>query len=192
MKTIGLVAAAAILVFAAGCIRSIQPFYTEEDVIFDPGLVGTWSEEGSKETWEFSKGNENEYRLVYTDDKGKSGAFVIHLLKIDGKMFMDFFPEDPDLPQNDFYRFHLLPVHSFAYVAQIAPSLRMSFPDPDWLKETLAADPQAIAHERIEGDIILTASTRKLQAFWLKNLQADGAFGNFSDMLRNQPNAEDE
>lgn len=184
MRFPGILAVAAILTLSAGCVRSIHPLYTDQDVIFDPDLVGIWSEDNSKGTWDFSKQSKNQYQLVYTDDNGKSGTFVVHLVNIDGKRFLDLFPADPGIRQNDFYQFHLFPVHTFACVKQISPTLQMSFPEPDWLKKLIADDPEAIRHEKIDDEIILTAPTKMLQAFWLRHLDAEGAFGTPSDMKR--------
>ena len=42
-----------LLPLLSGCIvRSLHPLYTDENVIFEEGLVGQWMEEGSKEVWE--------------------------------------------------------------------------------------------------------------------------------------------
>jgi hypothetical protein len=174
-----------VLILFAGCIRSLHPIYTEKDIVFEPSLIGQWAEDDSKEMWAFSeKEGTNEYKLVYTDDKGKQGAFSAHLLKIKGNLFLDFLPEAPDLKENEFYQFHLLPVHTFVYVRQIKPTLQMSFPEPDWLKKLIADNPKAIRHEKIEDEIILTAGTKALQAFWLKHLGTEGSFGDSSNMKR--------
>ena len=186
MKTFGIVSVALCVVLLMGCIHSLHPLYTAEDLIFSPALVGRWSEDDSKETWEFSKKGEKEYRLVYTDDKGKAGTFVVHLLKIKGKMFLDLFPSEPDLKENLFYQVHLLPVHSFMYVKQIKPTLQMSMADGNWLEKLIEANPGAIRHEKIEDRIVLTASTKELQAFFLKHLATEDAFGELCDMKRRQ------
>ena len=185
MKNLGrLIVVAILLTLSAGCIRSLHPLYTDQDVIFNSDLVGCWSQDDSKDTWEFSKQNENEYQLVYTDKEGKSGTFVVHLLRIDGKMFLDLFPGDSELKHNAFYQRHILPVHTIAYVKQIRPTLQMIFPDPNWLKKLIAGNPEAIRHEKIHDEIILTASTKALQKFWLKHLDTKGAFGEPSNMKR--------
>lgn len=99
-------------------------------------------------------------------------------------MFLDLFPNDPGLKQNDFYQFHFLSVHTFAHVKQIKPTLQMSFPNPGWLKKLVAENPEAIRHEKIDGEVVLTASTKELQAFWIKHLETKGAFGEPSNMNR--------
>ena len=122
-----------------------------------------------------------------TDDDGRSGTFSAHLLRIKGELFLDFFPEKPDLKENPFYQAHLLPVHTFAHVKQIEPTLQMSFPAPDWLKKLIERDPGAIQHEIIEGQIILSASTEELQTFWVTHLATEGAFSGASNMKRQEP-----
>jgi hypothetical protein len=176
-----------ILILFSGCIRSLHPIYTEKDLVLEPALIGQWSENDSKETWTFSRNDANAYTLVYTDDKGRQGRFEAHLAKLNGNLFLDLFPEEPELKENDFYKYHLLPVHTFLYVKQITPTLQMSLPEPVWLKKFLADNPKALRYEKIDDEIILTAETRDLQAFWLKHLKTEGAFGELSNMKRERP-----
>jgi hypothetical protein len=42
-------------VFMGGCVLSLHPLYTENDLIFEEKLLGTWAEEGSKVTWQFKR-----------------------------------------------------------------------------------------------------------------------------------------
>ena len=185
-----------LLTLLGGCIiRSLHPLYTDQDVIFSSDLLGCWSEDDSPEKWEFSKQSENEYKLVYTqhgggpfsDEEDISGTFVAHLLRIDGKMFLDLFPSDSELEQHVFFM-PILPVHTFAYVKQIKPTLQISFPDYDWLEKLIANNPKAIRRENVDDGIILTASTKELQAFWLKHLDTKGAFEEPNNMKRRETN----
>ncbi|MBI3044618.1 MAG: hypothetical protein HYY78_17510 [Betaproteobacteria bacterium] len=41
----------------AGCVFSLHPLYTDEDVVFDPALIGAWVQGNAGNTWEFGKGN---------------------------------------------------------------------------------------------------------------------------------------
>ncbi len=172
------------VVLSGGCIRSLHPIYTDKDLVFEPSLIGEWGEDNSEETWAFSKVSTNEYELVYTDGMGKQGTFSAHLVKIKEKFFLDFFPAAAELKENDFYQFHLLRVHTFAYVRQIEPTLQMTFPDADWLKKFLEDNPDSIQHEKIEDEVILTAATTELQNFWLKHTETKGAFWNLSNFQR--------
>ena len=177
-----------VLLLLSGCIvRSMHPLYTDENAIFDARLLGQWTEENSKEIWEFSKQDEQRYKCVVYEDEGEQSILEAHLLEIKGKMFLDFFPTESDWQEGVFYQLHILPVHSFAYVKQIEPTLQISFPSSDWLQELLEKNPDAIRHEKLgEDDIILSASTEALQTFWLAHLDTEGAFAELSNLQRRQ------
>ena len=140
-----------LLLVLGGCVPSLHPLYTDKDLTFDSALLGEWVQDDGKGTWAFTKAGEKEYQLVCTDNEGKQGRFQVHLLKIGERLFLDLFPMAPDLKENDFYRLHLLPAHTFMLVKQIQPTLQMAFLDPDWTKEYLKEHPEAIRHETIEG-----------------------------------------
>jgi hypothetical protein len=168
----------------SGCIvTSLQPLYTDKDLIFEPALAGAWTEEKpaddkttTKESWAFTKAGEKEYKFVYTDKDGKAGEFSAHLLKIGGTLFLDLFPDDPKLAQNDYYKMHLLPAHSFVRISQIEPVLKMSLLDEGWLKKFLKTNPDAISYEQIPDMVVLTAKPKALQRFLKGHLKTKGAF----------------
>ena len=180
--------ATGILVFATvicGCVPSLHPLYTEEDLIFDEALVGRWVDEDADEIWMFEKAGEKQYTLTYTDKKGKKGEFDVHLLKVEGHLFLDLYPVEPDLEQNDFYKFHLLPIHTFMHVKQIEPALAMRVMDMDWFRKFLKDHPDAIAHEVVRDDFaVLTAQPKALQQFFVAHLDTEEAYGECSDLRR--------
>ena len=176
-----------------GCIpTSINPLYTAQDLVFDPALVGVWSGDGdSKEKWAFEKEGDTAYKLVYTDDEGKTGRFEAHLVKLGDTQFLDLFPDESgieEMNQSVFYKLHLLRAHSFLKVTRITPALQMAPLDLKWLRDYLAKYPKAIAHQKFgEGDdaqIVLTASTPELRKFVVKHLSTEGAFGDPINLKR--------
>jgi hypothetical protein len=178
-----------------GCIpTSINPLYSGEDLVFDPALIGVWSDQGnSKETWAFEKAGDKEYKLVCTENDGKTGHFEAHLLKIGPTQFLDLFPDESGIEAMDrsgFYKVHLLRTHSFLKVTQIEPALQTAPLDLKWLRELLGKHPQAIQHHKIgEGDdaqIVLTASTPELRKFVENHLKTEGAFGEPINLKRKQ------
>ena len=180
-----------------GCIPSLHPLYTNNTLLFEEELLGTWGE--SDEYWKFKKGSgPNSYNLVITDENAE-GKFVAHLVKIDKMLFLDLFPEELELQASDFYKYHLLPVHTFIKVEQIEPTLQMQMMDPDVMKTMLENDPNLIRHEFLEelDRIVLTASTKDLQDFMKAHANDEGLFGEPSNLERlkskdpNDPNAID-
>jgi len=164
-----------------GCIpvMSLHPLYTEEDVVFEANLIGTWMDDpdNPKTTWEFSRAvaKEKAYKLVYSDEEGKKGAFVVHLVKLKNRLFLDVFPDQFPSEQQDWenmkwaYNFFFFePAHTFIKIDSIEPQLKMRRTICDDMKELLKEDPNVVKHELVEDKIILTASTKELQAFVLK------------------------
>ncbi|MFZ2146756.1 MAG: hypothetical protein WAV28_05995 [Sedimentisphaerales bacterium] len=173
-----------------GCVLSLHPLYTEKDLIFEEKLLGTWAEEGSKETWQFKRANDNSdkhYEMIYTDKEGKKGRFDAGLGKLNNMMFLNICPKEPELSENDFYKFHILPVNSFIKIEQIQPTLEMRVMDPCNLKEMLENDPNLIKHEIVHDRLVLTASTKELQEFLKAHANDEGLFGEPSKLKRVQP-----
>jgi len=161
MKTISL----GLLLLLAGCIPSLHPLYTEDDLVTDPLLVGVWADKDGKITWTFTENGENAYTLDYADEDGQNGQFAVHLLKLGDRQFLDLYPADPDLQQNVFYNYHLLPIHTFMRVERQGDSLRMAVLKRNWIKRYLKEHPKAIKHEAVDEGILLTAQPKDLQAF---------------------------
>jgi len=164
-----------------GCVpvMSLHSLYTKENVVFEQKLLGTWVDDpNSPEViWEFTHIDEpkNAYKLIFSDDKGKKGSFVAHLVKLQNSLFLDVFPdefpcdtEDPNKTDWLCNVFFLVPVHTFIKIDSIEPQLKMRLTDDDKMAELLKEDQNAVKHTSIEDRLILTASTKELQAFVLK------------------------
>jgi hypothetical protein len=167
---------AVVLCSLSGCIVSLHPIYTDADVIFEPALLGTWSEAGSKETWRFEKADSLTYSVTSTDEQGKIGNFEGRLAKVKGTTFLDLYPVLPETSYNDVYLWHLLPAHTFTVVESVTSNLTITDVDFNWLKEYLARNPGEIRHEIVDGKVVFTAGTAELQAFAVKHLQTAGAY----------------
>jgi len=181
-----------------GCVPSVNPLYTEKDLVFDPALIGTWGESDSKETWVFEKSGDKKYKLLQTDNEERTAEFEVHLVKLKEHLFLDLYLINPGPGEwkiNDLAKFGFIirPAHMFLKVTQIEPKLQMSFLDPSWLKELVEKDPKAIGHEKLrnssdqkEEQIVLTASTKDLQSFVLKYVNDEKAFGKPGEMEKKE------
>ena len=174
-------------VLVGGCVPvvSLHPLYTEEDVVFERKLLGTWAQDNDETTWEFKTIDEpqNAYKLIFSDEEGKKGSFVARLVKLQNRLFLDVFPselpwepEDPnkmDWPYNSWF---LVPAHTFMKIDSIEPQLKMRLALESKIEELLKEDPNAIKHASVEDRLVLTASTKELQAFVLKYADGDKVF----------------
>lgn len=157
-----------------GCVRSLQPFHTPDQVVFDPALVGEWA--SKNESWTVTRARGNGYRLVHADGDGRIGTFNAHLFRVAGTLFVDLAPVRTDGRESEFYDGHLLTTHTVFIVTQTAPAPRFLFLSEKWLAELLRVDPGALSHQRFGDDIVITASTREVQAFLLRHRHTSGAF----------------
>ncbi len=175
-----------------GCIpvMSLHPLYTEENLVFEEKLLGTWVDD-SNNIWEFKDANEQEKmcKLIFVDNEDKKGSFVARLVKLENSLFLDVFPnqfpckaekqkhqlvEDKIMltvkvsPKWHYNTFFFVPFHSFIKINSIKPHLKMQLTDDEGMGKLLAEDPNAVKHEIVDGTLVLTASTKELQAFVLK------------------------
>jgi hypothetical protein len=153
----------------AGCVPSLNPLHTEKDIVYEPGLLGEWSEDDSpQDRWRFEPGDDRSYRVTYTEGD-EQGEFTVRLLELDGHRYLDFEPVRKGIEamgQTGFYRIHWVPAHTFACVELKDGMLRMAMVNADWLDKHLEQDPSRLAHRRTGDDeLVLTASTEQLQRF---------------------------
>jgi hypothetical protein len=178
-----------IAVILGGCVPviSLHPLYTEKDIVMDKNLYGTWTDDSnsSKTTWEFKSIDEpkNAYKLIFTDEEGKKGSFVAHLVKFQSRLFMDIYPsempwepEDPnkiDCPYNSFF---LIPAHTFLKIDSIEPQLKLRLMLESNLEKLLKENPSAVEHTSVSDRLVLTDSTKELQEFILKYAEDERVF----------------
>lgn len=171
-------------ILAQGClVRSFQPFYQQRDATFDSALLGTWAF-GSGDTWRFSQVDGLTYRLRMTEKDGRTGEFKAVLFRVRERTFLDFWPECLDSTWSTACLLLNIRTHTLVHVRQIEPTLQVSFPDPDWLGHLLEQNPKAVRHERVDDTVVLTASTRDLQDFFLRHLGTKGAFSKPDTLTR--------
>lgn len=86
----------------AGCgpAASLSPLYTAKDVIFDPSLLGKWSDGTPESNLAFEKDGQDAYRAivndVYTDDNGShsnQSVYIAHMVSLGGRRFLDVVPD---------------------------------------------------------------------------------------------------
>lgn len=166
----------------AGClVMSLHPFFTDNDAVFEKGLVGTWVHATGKTTLTFKQFGANAYRVTYLQheisshtsgkkEQGEPGEFEAHLGRIGGALFIDLYPDKDSWNRlkNDLLAIHLAPTHTISKVTLEGDKLTVAGLDPDWLKDLIAGNGPVVAHEKLEGAIVLTASTEGLQGFLKK------------------------
>jgi hypothetical protein len=164
----------------SACAPSLHPFYTDDDVVFNEALLGSWVD-GSGEVCKFTKSGDDHYELLVMDEK--PARFEARLIDLGGLTFLDLYPK-PLSAEADLYPENFVPAHTLARVTIGMDSISIAMMDGDWLKRLSDRNQLDLKHERINDDMIaLTAPTRELQAFALKNVDNKEAFGE-AEVLR--------
>jgi hypothetical protein len=191
MKIRNLISLAAASVLFAACTPSINPFYTENDLVVDARLAGEWIEKGKSEVsaWKFEKSDDPAWKLTVTEKEGKQGEFKARLFKLKEQLFLDLTPSNCEYAPNqaDLVAFAMFPGHLLVRVEKIEPALRLAFCNYDWLDKHLENHPGDLAHHKEDKRLVLTAGTRELQAFVLAHLAPGELFQEPGDFQRNDP-----
>lgn len=176
-----------ILIFVlctSACVHSLNPLYTEADLTTDSRLVGTWIDASTGESWTLSNGAKLKYSLVHVDTDGRKGDYDARLVRVGDALFLDIVPVKSGFAQNDSYREHFIATHTFFHVVIKESAIQISYVEPRWLKDFLAANPDAIRHEKVSGEIVLSSSPKETQKFLLGHLATRGAFSQPAELMR--------
>jgi hypothetical protein len=185
MRNFAAIGAVAVLLTA--CIPSINPFYTDKDMVYDTRIVGTWQDKESAdqpEIWKFEQGENKAYKLKVTENDGKQGEFEAHLFKLKQDYFLDIVATEIGTNVAGLTTASLIPGHLLLRVPQFEPELKLAMIDFDWLDKYLKEHPKELAHHRDEERIFLTAETADLQSFVLKHLGEGELFSKGGEMIR--------
>jgi hypothetical protein len=163
-----------ICLITAGCLDleklvynipvSLYPLYTEDNIIFEESLLGTWGEE--KPGFIITEGpGETSYFWEIADSNDRM-TFRAYLLKLDETLFLDLacYPQDVN-------NFLVITGHLFIKVECIEPELAFR------LVDMTKIDPNQVDHETVQERTIFTASSRELQSYIQQNLNNSEFFG---------------
>ncbi len=174
------------LLIASACVPSLHPLYTDADLFVDRRLIGAWvGVEDSKTpaAWKFARSGDDGYSLTHTAE-GKTAQFSAHLVRLRDFVFLDIQPRQEQGKLNEMLEAHLIGAHTFSRIWVEDDHVRMRSLDEEWLKRMLREKKFLIAHEIINGRILLTASTATLQRFAIKYADDTLAFAHTQEWRR--------
>jgi hypothetical protein len=185
-------------VFFSGClVMSLHPFFTDNNSVFEKQLVGTWVHTTGKTTLTFRQFGANAYRVTYLQQEistpsggkkqsGEPGEFEAHVGRINGALFVDLYPDKNswDRLKNDLLAVHLAPTHTIMKIVLNGDRFTCAGLDHDWLQDLVTKNSAAIAHENVEGAVVLTAPTDALQKFLTKHSSDPKAFPDGEEFQR--------
>jgi hypothetical protein len=115
--------------------------------------------------------------LYIKDKDGKASEFKVHIIKLGGHYFLDFYLEEfLDDNELDLASFHIVPVHTFAKVSVTKNQLQINWYNQEWLEKLIKENKIRIRHEYNGDYILLTAAPKELQKFVAKYVNSEEAF----------------
>jgi hypothetical protein len=165
--------ALALAVLLYGCtVRSLNPLYTEKDVVLDTGLLGTWTEPSDADNnVTIQRYGPSGYRLVFSEG-GK--PLEGRLVKLDRYLFLDVTTKDGD----DVFS---IPAHLFVKIDLKGNTMRTALLNPDWAEKAADLKTLGLSHIRIGGKVVLTAPTKELQDFAVRYAGDESVFTRSKD-----------
>ncbi|WP_340067027.1 hypothetical protein [Ascidiimonas aurantiaca] len=194
MKTRSIVLLACVVLYSSCILRSLNPFYTKNAIVFEKSLTGNW-EDQSHGRWDiqpfkqwFLKENKNKlpedpvdveawntyregYFISYTK-KGTESFFLAISFKVNDQVFIDFIPYYYEESEgNELVAQHLVKAHSVARL-NVTDDEKIKI---EWLSEKqlnvlLEKEQIQMKHEIVGPlkEVILTASSQEIYQFLKK------------------------
>ena len=173
------------LLTLSGCVvLSLNPIYTDRDLVYWPELEGTWvfaSDSDHRQSYCFERGDDaKEYRVIMRNGD-ESCVLSVHLTQIGKYTFLDatLGKSNPDHLEFAFMR----PVHYFCKIELNGDTLRMGEMDSNWVKQRHDKKRLSIAHETDESTL-LTANTKRVRRFLARWANDSDAFEDWTEMKR--------
>lgn len=189
MKRIHALAILVLLLGLSSCLSTVQPIFTEKDLVFDQKLIGKWRYESKSysgfveitnatrkdlaEQPGLAKLAAKTYLLRYRNTEGVvEAAYFGFMVKLGDKYYMDYYPAETPATMNydPFYKNHYLKMHT-CYLLSIKKdnAFELKQFDETYMKKLIADKKIRVRHEtREDGSFVVTASTEELQQYITK------------------------
>jgi hypothetical protein len=158
---------AGMAVSSAACLTSLHPWFTAEDLVFEPALVGTWVDAAEPDTtWVFTRRDDATYTLVDSrnenepDPLNKAAAkpkkvvatpLTARLMRLGGTRYLDICAGD-EWTDSSMLGYLLVNSHGLATVRLEGDALRVAFLDENRLEALLGEQRVVLPHEMVDVD----------------------------------------
>lgn len=184
------------LICLMGCVPSLHELYTDDTVVYDPAIVGTWQQD--ENTWLISGDpNAKRYDIVVIEQDKERGRLESKLdgklVLLDGKRYLDILPnKNTSLNVGNWFQSGLLRAHLFLKLETQDGTVLLSVMNPETVEKLIKESPTIIKHEVTQDTIVLTAKPKDLQAFIKKYRDTVKFFGEPLELkpkiIQNEPN----
>jgi hypothetical protein len=170
-----------------GCSTpSLNALASDDTTITDDALTGVWQpldkdtqKPEEDETYTIASAGDKQYEVTIEkkDDKDKPMQFALRLVKLGDATFIDMTVSNAGRKDMERFGTTLAPMHNFLKYKRDGDTLEVWPLDDDYLQKALKNGDLTLAHAiHDQKDVVLTASTADLQAFFKTNAASDKLF----------------
>ena len=150
---------------SAACLTSLHPWFTAADLVFEPGLVGTWVDASDADTtWVFTRRDDTTYTLVDTRNESEPDSFnktapkpkklvatrlTARLMSLGEARYLDFCAGD-EWTDSSMLQYVLVNSHGLARLRLEGDALRVAFLDDDRFEAMLGDKRIVVPHEVVD------------------------------------------
>ncbi len=195
MKTKHVILILGLLIFNSCIVKSLNPFYTKENIEFTEDLIGEWTDKNN-DTWTIKSVKEvsgkqksstnkiseeeknvleeykNSYLVEYKTKKQEKSFFIATPFKIGNQFFLDFIPVDAEKIDLTLLKYHVIYTHSLVKLDILNDdSISIKWFDEKRLKKLFKEKKIKIKHKKVgimKDNVLLTATSEELEQFLKK------------------------
>jgi hypothetical protein len=172
-----------LLAFVSACgVAYVSPMVTDEALINEPALAGTWRGYGDQVV--IASVGPGQFTLRHVEKDGRVGEYHARLGRLGPHRVLDLQPVDPIPAANDTYRSLLLRAHGLLFIGTVGDSLPIRMIAAESLAVHLKRHPRAVAHTMIGKTVLLTASSGDSRRFMTAFVQRPGVLGAWEAFVR--------
>ena len=181
-----------------GCLTTLHPIFTAEDLMIDSRLFGNWEKAKDKAKVTYRQPDAYEmnnlsaelqsragkvYMLDEKDERGNiKSTYYAFMIKLGKYYYMDYYPasEKERRSADNFFAAHYIPMHSIYRIEfKDNNSFNVQRLDGGYLEKLIKNKQIRIKHEVMEdGGILITAPTEELQQYLIKYSDVPEAYNN--------------
>ena len=152
------------VVALTGCVYVSDAVIAEADAMFDPRLLGSWGLLADSDSAVVTRGTGNDYRIDFTDDKGRKAVFHARLGLLGGRTVLDVWPAEPTLDTPSAAAEMFVPQHLVLAIDIQGTEVRTALLDSDSVKAALAASLLPSGYITSQRRIVLLGTTSDLRS----------------------------
>jgi len=182
----------------AGCLSTLHPIFTANDLVTDTRLIGSWEKAKDKTKVIYRQPDANELnnlspalqseagKIYMLDEKNEQGdiraTYYAFMVKLGKYYYLDYYPASEKERQSadNFFAAHYIPMHSIYRIEfKNNNSFNVQRLDGGYLEKLIKNKQIRIKHEVMEdGGIFVTAPTAELQQYLIKYSDVPEAYSN--------------